>query len=86
MQITSTTEFRKKMKSTLDIVSKDKETVIIHRPDNEDVVMITLSEYNSWMETRHLLLSEANQEHLKKSISQAKKGEVEKVNIEELWM
>jgi len=86
MQITSPTELRKKMKSTLDIVSKDKETVIIHRPDNEDVVMITLSEYNSWMETKHLLLTDANQVHLKKSISQAKKGEVEKVDVEELWM
>jgi len=85
MQVTNTTEFRKKMKATLDIVSNDKETVIVHRPDKEDVVMITLSEYNSWTETKHLLSTEANKNHLKQSISEVKKGEVELIEVDNLW-
>lgn len=53
MQTTNTTELRKKMRSTLDMVSNDKETVIVHRADKEDVVMIPLSHYNMVEETLH---------------------------------
>lgn len=85
MQTTNTTDLRKNLKSKLDIVSEDKETLIIHRAGQEDVVMITLSEFNSWAETNYLLSSEKNRKHLLKSIEEVKKGKVTKVASKNLW-
>lgn len=85
METTNATELRKNLKRKLDLVSDEKETMIIHRSGQEDVVMIPLSEYNSWMETTHLLSTEANRENLKKSIEEAKEGKVVKVKTNDLW-
>jgi len=40
MTTTNITELRKNIKSQLVVVSEDKETMIIHRYGQEDVVMI----------------------------------------------
>ena len=85
MRTTSATELRKSMKSTLDRISNDKEVVIIHRPSEEDVVMIPLSEYNSWIETRYLLSTKSNRNHLAKSIEESEKGETNKIDTSDLW-
>jgi len=85
METTNASELRKNLKNKLDLVSDEKETMIIHRSGQEDVVMVPLSEYNSWMETTHLLSTEANRENLKKSIEEAKAGKVTKVKTKDLW-
>lgn len=85
MQTTSITDLRKNIKFTLDKVSEDKETVIIHRAKNEDVVLISLSEYNSMMETDYLLSTKANREHLKKSIEDAENGNTTTIELDDLW-
>ncbi len=85
MRTTSATELRKNMKQSLDVVSKERETIIIHRPNEEDVVMLPLSEWNSWQETNYLLSTESNRTHLAKSIEQAKKGGVKEIDIDNLW-
>ncbi len=85
METTNATELRKNLKRKLDLVSDEKEIMIIHRSGQEDVVMIPLSEYNSWMETTHLLSTEANKENLEKSIEEAKVGKVVKVKTNDLW-
>jgi len=85
MQTTSITDLRNNIKSTLDKVSEDKETVIIHRAKNEDVVLISLSEYNSMMETDYLLSTKANREHLKKSIADAENGNTTTIELDDLW-
>ena len=85
METTNATELRKNMKNKLDKVSDDKQTVIIHRSGQEDVVMVPLSEYNSWMETNYLLSTEANRDNLDRSIAEAKKGMVTKINKDDLW-
>jgi antitoxin YefM len=85
MLTTNATDLRKFLKTKLDIVSENKETLIIHRPSQEDIVMIPISEFNSWKETIYLNSSEANRENLKASINEAKNGELVKVNIEDLW-
>ena len=60
MLSTTMSDFRKEMKKYLDLVTKDFETLIINRGKGEGAVMISLAEYNSIMETMHLLSTKAN--------------------------
>jgi antitoxin YefM len=68
------TEFRTKLKKFLDRVEDDNETLIIKRATGKGTVVISLDEYNSIMETMHLLSSKANADRLYKSIQQMKDG------------
>ena len=85
MQTTNITELRKNIKSTLNKVSQDKETIIIHRAGEEDIVMISLSDYNNIMETAYLFSTKANRDHLQKSIQDAKNGNSKKIKLDDLW-
>jgi antitoxin YefM len=70
------TEFRISLKKFLDSVEDDNETLIIKRGTGKGTVMISLDEYNSIMETVHLLSSKANADRLYESIQQMKEGKV----------
>lgn len=72
------TEFRTDLKRFLDVVEENNETLIIKRGVGKGAVMISLSEYNSILETMHLLSSKKNAERLYESIEQMKSGK--KVN------
>ena len=69
------TEFRTGLKKFLDNVENNHETLVIKRKTGKGAVMISLDEYNSIMETVHLLSSKANADRLYESIRQMKKGE-----------
>ena len=69
------TEFRTALKKFLDNVENNHETLVIKRKSGKGAVMISLDEYNSIMETVHLLSSKANADRLYQSIQQMKKGE-----------
>jgi antitoxin YefM len=62
----------------------DNDEVIIHRKDKENVVLISMSEYNSIKETEYLLASKANREHLLESIKQVENGEIVEKTFAEL--
>ena len=68
------TDLRQNLKSYMDKVIQDNDALIITRKNNENVVLISVGEYNSLMETNYLLSNEANAEHLKKSIAQHRSG------------
>ncbi|MDT8402689.1 MAG: type II toxin-antitoxin system prevent-host-death family antitoxin [Bacteroidales bacterium] len=68
------TEFRTSLKDYLDSVENDKEILIIKRKTGKGAVMISLEEYNSIMETLHLLSSRKNAKRLFESIEQMKGG------------
>jgi antitoxin YefM len=70
------TEFRTRLKKFLDNVEENNETLIIKRGAGKGTVMISLDEYNSIMETLHLLSSKKNADRLYESIDQMKKGKV----------
>ena len=70
------TEFRTGLKNFLDNVEENNETLIIKRGTGKGTVMISLEEYNSIMETVHLLSSKANADRLYESIQQMKDGKV----------
>jgi len=68
------TDLRQNLKNHMDKVFQDNAPLIIARKNNENVVLISIAEYNSLVETNYLLSNEANAEHLRKSIEQHKAG------------
>ena len=67
-------EFRTGLKKYLDSVEDDNETLIIKRKSGKGTVLISLDEYNSIMETLHLLSSRKSATRLFESIQQMKSG------------
>jgi antitoxin YefM len=70
------TEFRTGLKKFLDDVENNNETLIIKRGSGNGAVLISLDEYNSIIETMHLLSSKVNADRLYESINQMKKGKI----------
>ena len=70
------TEFRTRLKKFLDNVEDNNETLIIKRGTGKGTVLISLNEYNSIMETVHLLSSKMNADRLYESIQQMKEGKI----------
>jgi len=70
------TDLRQNLKTFMDRVIQDHDPIIITRKNNENVVLISVAEYNGLVETNYLLSNEANAEHLKKSIAQHKSGKI----------
>lgn len=75
MQVISYTDARKNLKSLLDRVVDDADTAVITRRNGDDVVVISKADYDGLMETLHLLGSQANRDHLTKSINQYRSGQ-----------
>ncbi len=76
MRAANFTEFRTQLKKFLDDVENNHETLIIKRNTGNGVVLISLDEYNSIMETVHLLSSKINADRLYESIQQMKSRQV----------
>jgi antitoxin YefM len=75
------TEFRISLKKYLDKVEESNETLIIKRGSGKGTVLISLDEYNSIMETVHLLSSKTNSDRLYESVQQMKEGKVVKKGL-----
>lgn len=84
MIATNYTEFRKHLKKYLDRVEEDQETLILKRGTGKGTVVISIEEYNSMMETMHLLKSKANAERLYQSIEQMEGGKSKDIDSKEL--
>ena len=74
MRAANFTEFRTNLKMYLDDVEENNEMLIIKRGTGNGAVLISLDEYNSIMETVHLLSSKANADRLYEAIQQIKAG------------
>ena len=74
MIVANYSEFRNELKNYLDNVEFNNETLIIKRGSGKGTVLISLDEYNSIMETLHLLSSKKNAKRLFESIEQMKTG------------
>ena len=77
------TDLRQNLKTFMYRVIQDHDPLIITRKNNENVVLISVAEYNSLVETNYLLSNEANAEHLKKSIAQHKSGKIKSRELHE---
>ncbi|MBD3628281.1 type II toxin-antitoxin system Phd/YefM family antitoxin [Cyclobacterium sp.] len=68
-------ELRKSMKLHLDFVSRDSGTIVVPRKAGlPSVVLISEDEYNSLIETIHLMSTRENRKRLEESIQQDKEG------------
>jgi antitoxin YefM len=74
MEVLNYTEFRKNLAKSLDMVNDDAETVVVSRTKGKNVVVMGLAEYNSIMETLHLMKSEANRKRLQEAIDEMNSG------------
>lgn len=72
MQITTVSDFRKNMKTYLNNVVKNFETLLINRGKDSGIVLMSLQEYNSLMATNHELSSRKNELRLDAAIDKLK--------------
>ena len=77
MLILNYSEFRKKLKASLDEVTESDNQLIINRGGDKNAVLISLNEYNAMQETLHLLSTENNRKRLNEAIQRQSKGEIE---------
>lgn len=84
MKAISYSEVRNNLASVLDRVIDDSDTTIITRRGDQvgdrAVVLLPLSEYNSWTETMHLLRGK-NHARLMRAIDQDKSSKASKRNL-----
>lgn len=85
MRVVNFSEARSKLKTVLDQVANDAGYTIISRRDADDAVVMSLDQFNSLMETVHLLKCPANAAHLAKSINQYRKGQTVQSELVSDW-
>ena len=76
MDAISYSDLRQNLKSYMDKVYDDNDALIITRKDKKNIVLLSVEEYNSLIETSYLLSNEENAAHLRKSIDQYKTGKI----------
>ncbi|ALB29345.1 type II toxin-antitoxin system Phd/YefM family antitoxin [Companilactobacillus heilongjiangensis] len=79
----SISEIRKNLKKITDDVVDYDDHVIITKPQNRNVVLMSEKEFDSWKETLYLLGTEANRKELDESIKQVKEGHIKTLSKEE---
>jgi len=75
MITTNISDFRKDIKTYLNRVTLNFETLIINRGKDSGVVVISLNEYNSLQATQHELSSKINEQRLDDAIFKFRKGD-----------
>jgi antitoxin YefM len=78
------TTLRENMKTYMDKVTDDYETMIITRKDNKNVVMLSEESYNNLMENIHVMGNKANYDWLMESKAQLEKGTISTHNLVEV--
>ena len=84
MQVVSYSHLRKNMKSFMDKICDNHEALIVTRKENNNLVILSMEDYNSLTETNYLLSSKANAKHLERSFRQIEKGETVTVTLDQL--
>lgn len=75
------TTLRDNMKSCMDRITDDYETMIVTRKDNKNVVMLSEESYNNLMENIYVMGNKANYDWLMESMEQLKKGQISTHNL-----
>lgn len=70
------TNLRDNMKTYMDKISDDYETMIVTRKDNRNIVMLSEESYNNLIENAYILSSKANYDWLVESKAQLESGKI----------
>jgi len=74
MRTANYTDLRANLKSYIDAVIDDYDTVVVNRGNGKGVVMISLDEYNSLKETEYIMSSPETMEAIHKGEEDIKNG------------
>ncbi len=77
------TNLRDNMKTYMDKVTDDYETMIVTRKDNKNVVMLSEESYNNLMENVYVMGNKANYDWLMESKAQLERGSATVRNLVE---
>lgn len=84
MRTANYTNFRANLKSYIDSVIDDCDTVLINRGNGTGVVMISLEEYNALKETEYIMSSEQTMKEIRQGEEDLKAGKGIEINLDEL--
>lgn len=76
MTVISLYEAQQDLENIIRRVIDNVEPTIVRSESGQQIVMISLDEFNAWQETLYLLSTPANAQHLRRSIAQAKAGKI----------
>ena len=85
MRTVNYTDLRTNLKSYLDGVVNNCEPLVVHRPANTSVVVISLAEYNAIKETEYLTSSPEMIRRIKEAEKEIHNGKGKIINIDDLW-
>ena len=78
------TNLRDNMKSCMDKITDDYETMIVTRKNNRNVVMMSEESYNNLLENLHVMGNKANYDWLMESKTQLESGHMSVHNLKEV--
>ncbi len=86
MKAITVSNFKSNLRSHLDEISENAEIIVIPRNNKEEdaIVIMSISEYNSIKETEYLLSNDSNRKRLQNSLKEANSGKTIKVDLESI--
>ena len=78
MHVLNFTDFRNNLAQNLNMVNDDAEILVVARSKGKNVVVMSVDEYNSLMETMYLTNSPENHKRLDQALEEMKRGEFKK--------
>ena len=77
-------KLRAQLKSYCDQAVANREPIRVRRRNDEDVVLVAADEYDSLVETAHLLSSAKNAARLLAALARARRGSIKPLPLEDL--
>lgn len=85
MRTTTFSDLRNNLKKFLDGVINDSEPLIVHRPGDNSIVMISLEEYNALKETEYIMKSPETMKRIKAAEQEISEGKGKKIAPGDIW-
>lgn len=82
MKTMSDTEARARYAQVLDAVANDREEIVITRAGHEPVVIVSLEDYESLLETAYLMRSPANARRLLNAMERLETGGIPRERLD----
>lgn len=81
--VTNISDAKKNLSKITDDVVDYNNHVIITKPKNRNVVIMSENEFNSWQETMYLYSTDANRKNLDESLDQLNNGHIRTLSREQ---